>query len=101
AYNVLTRRYHASVISKQQQNTNSLSLQQSFATLNEALSLVRRPSRWVIVEKGVLPIGETYKVAVRMGLDISQLPKPFQVNSFNNSDWRFSSDWKIFNYKVE
>jgi hypothetical protein len=32
---------------------------------------------------------------------VSQLPKPFQVNAINNSDWRFSSDWKRFTYKVE
>ncbi len=99
SYNVLTRRYHASIISKQ--NANSPNLQQSFSSLDDALSLVRRPNRWVIAEKDALKAGETYKVSVRMGLDLSQLPKPFQVNSFNNSDWRLSSDWKNFNYKVE
>ncbi|MGS0740984.1 DUF4390 domain-containing protein [Glaciimonas sp. GG7] len=92
SYNVLTRRYHAAI---------SGSLQQSFDTLEDALSLIRRPSRWVIADKGALQIGEVYKVAVRMGLDLAQLPKPFQVNALNNSDWRLSSDWKTFNYKAE
>ncbi|MBB5200238.1 hypothetical protein HNR39_002073 [Glaciimonas immobilis] len=92
SYNVLTRRYHAAI------NGN---LQQSFDSLEDALSLIRRPSRWIIAEKGALQTGEIYKVAVRMGLDLAQLPKPFQVNALNNSDWRLSSDWKTFNYKAE
>lgn len=92
SYNVLTRRYHAAI---------NGSLQQSFNSLDDALSLIRRPSRWVIADKGALQAGEVYKVAVRMGLDLAQLPKPFQVNALNNSDWRLSSDWKTFNYKAE
>ena len=92
SYNVLTRRYHAAITG---------SLQQSFSTLDDALSLVRRPSAWVIADKGELHPGEIYKVAIRMGLDLAQLPKPFQVNALNNSDWHLSSDWKTFNYKAE
>lgn len=92
SYNVLTRRYQAAI---------NGSLQQSFDSLDDALSLIRRPSRWIIADKGALQIGEIYRVAVRMGLDLAQLPKPFQVNALNNSDWRLSSDWKTFNYKAE
>ena len=36
-----------------------------------------------------------------MGLDVAQLPKPFQVNALNNSDWRLASDWKSFNFRAE
>ncbi|WP_240162522.1 DUF4390 domain-containing protein [Glaciimonas sp. PAMC28666] len=92
SYNVLTRRYQAAI---------NGSLQQSFDSLDDALSLIRRPSRWIIADKGALQVGEIYRVAVRMGLDLAQLPKPFQVNALNNSDWRLSSDWKTFNYKAE
>jgi hypothetical protein len=92
SYNVLTRQYRAAIIG---------SLQQNFSTLDDALSLVRRPRRWTVAERGRLKVGETYNVAVRFMLDVSQLPKPFQVNAINNSDWRFSSDWKRFTYKVE
>lgn len=92
SYNVLTRRYHAGVTGQ---------LQQSFNTLNDALALVRRPNRWVVADKNALKSGETYQVALRMGLDVAQLPKPFQINALNNSDWRLSSDWKSFNLKVE
>lgn len=92
SYNVLTHQYHAAISGR---------LQQSFSTLDDALSLVRTPNRWVIAEKGALKRGETYKVSVRMGLDVARLPKPFQVHALNSSDWRFSSDWTQFSYKAE
>lgn len=92
SYNVLTRQYHAAIIGR---------LQQSFNTLEDALSMVRRPSRWVVAERGALKSGETYHVAVRMRLDLAQLPKTFQVHALNNSDWRLSSDWKFFTFKAE
>lgn len=91
-YNVLTRQYRAGPVG---------SLQQNFNSLDDALSLLRRPSRWVIAEKGALKTGEVYTVALRMGLDLAHLPKPFQVNALNNSDWRFASDWKRFGFKAE
>jgi hypothetical protein len=31
-----------------------------------------------------------------MTLDLSKLPKPFQVNALNNRDWNVSSDWLRF-----
>ena len=92
SYNVLTHQYHASISGR---------LQQSFTSLDDALSLVRRPSRWVVAEKGALKSGEIYTVAVRMGLDVARLPKPFQVHAMNSSDWRFSSDWKQFTFRAE
>ena len=92
SYNVLTRRYHAGLAGQ---------LQQSFATLDDALALVRRPNRWTVADKSALKAGEIYHVALRMGLDLEQLPKPFQVNALNNSDWRLSSDWKYFTFKAD
>lgn len=92
SYNVLTRQYRAAITG---------SLQQNFSTLDDALSLIRRPRRWIVAEKGSLKLGETYHVAVRMKLDVTHLPKPFQINAINNSDWRMSSDWKHFTYTLE
>lgn len=92
SYNVLTNQYHAAISGR---------LQQSFSSLADALSLVRRPNRWLIAEKGVLQSGQTYSLAVRMGLDVARMPKPFQVHALNSSDWRFSSDWKQFTFKAE
>jgi hypothetical protein len=92
SYNTLTRQYQAAIGGR---------LQASFTTLDEALSLVRRPGRWLIAEKGVLKPGENYLLTVRMGLDVALMPKPFQVNALNNSDWRLSSDRKQFSFKAE
>lgn len=92
SYNVLTRQYYAAITGR---------LQQSFHTLDDALSMIRRPSRWLIAERGALKRGETYNAEIRMGLDTAQLSKPFQVNALNNSDWRLSSDWKHFSFRAE
>ncbi|MEN3293971.1 MAG: hypothetical protein V7642_3224 [Burkholderiales bacterium] len=92
SYDVLTRQYHANISGR---------LHQSFATLDDALSLLRRPSRWIVADKGALKPGATYNVAIRMGLDVARLPKPFQVNALNNSDWRLSSDWKQFTFRAD
>ena len=92
SYNVLTRQYHAAILGR---------LQQSFSSLDEALSLIRRPSRWLVAENSSLKSGAVYSVSVRMRLDVAQLAKPFQVNAINNADWRLSSDWKTFLYKAE
>lgn len=97
SYDLITRKYHAAVYHP----SSNGRLQQSFDSLEDALSLVRRPARWVVAEKGMLKPGETYLVGVRMRLDLDQLSKPFQVHALNNSDWRLSSDWKHFSYKAD
>lgn len=91
SYNVLTRQYHVSLGG----------LQQSFATLDDALFLIRRPSRWLVAARGALKVGQTYNVTLRMGMDRDYLPKPIQVNAFNNSDWRLASNRKTFLYTAE
>jgi hypothetical protein len=92
SYNVLTRQYHVSVVG---------SVQQSFPTLDDALFMIRRPSRWLIAPKGALKPGETYNVTLRMFMDRQFLQKPLQVNAFNNAGWQLSSNKKTFTYKAE
>lgn len=91
-YNVLTRQYHVLIEG---------SMQQSFQTLEDAMLLIRRPSRWLIAPKGALKRGETYTVTLRMFMDREQLNKPMQVNALNNSDWRLASKNKSFPYTAE
>lgn len=92
SYNVLTRQYRVSV---------NGSLSRSFNTLEDALAAIRNPARILIAEHDALKPGETYQASVRMGLDVTQLPKPFQVNALNSSEWRISSGWKQFDFRVE
>ena len=91
-YNPLTRQYRVGFIE---------SVKQNFTTLDDALLMLRRPGRWVVAGKDSLNSGETYSVSVRMRLNPEYLPKPFQFNALNNSDWHFASDWKIFNFVAE
>jgi hypothetical protein len=91
-HDVLTRQYNVSILG---------SVHQSFATLEDALFLIRRPSRWVIAPKGALKPGETYNVSLKMGMNREYLSKPIQINAFNNSGWRLSSNTKTFTYKAE
>jgi hypothetical protein len=40
--------------------------------------------------------GASYEAAVRMKLDVNQLPKPFQVNALASREWQLASDWYRF-----
>lgn len=92
SYNVLTRQYYIAAAG---------SLRQTFSSLDDALALVRRPPRWLVADRDALKPGANYQFSLRMRLDVTQLPKPFQVNAMNDSDWRLSSDWRTFTYKAE
>ena len=76
-----------------------LGLDWNYSSLEDALSAIRYPPRWTIADSSDLEAGEKYDVGVRIMLDVSQLPKPFQINALNNRDWRLSSDWKWFSYR--
>ncbi len=91
-YHVFTRQYFVSIAG---------SVQQSFPSLEEALFMIRRPSRWLIAPKGALKPGETYTVTLRMFMDRELLSKPIQVNAINNAEWRLTSIRKSFPYKAE
>ena len=91
-YDVLTRQYQVSVVG---------SMLQSFATLEDAMVLIRRPSRWLIAPRGTLKSGETYNVTVRMYMDRERLAKPIQLNAFSNAQWRLESKDKKFQYRAD
>ncbi len=89
SYNVLTQQYRASVDG---------SLHRNFSRLDDMLALLRRPSRWLVADSGVLQKDGSYTVAVQLSLDVSALPKPIQVSALGNGDWRMSSGWTRFSY---
>ena len=70
--------YHA--LSRQYRLSTGL-LQQNFATLEEALNVLKRVRNWLVVERSVSPLGADYEAAVRMRLDAALLPKPFQLSA--------------------
>ncbi|MDQ3188991.1 MAG: DUF4390 domain-containing protein [Pseudomonadota bacterium] len=69
-------------------------LSQSFESLEEALSLLKSVRNWRVADKGVLAPREEYDAQVRMRLDVTQLPKPFQVNAITSREWTLASDWR-------
>jgi hypothetical protein len=89
SYNALTRQYRLSAGS---------GLHQSFASLSDALQVLSRLRNWVVAERGDkgLRAGETYDAALRLRLDVTQLPKPFQITALGNKDWSLASDWKTW-----
>jgi len=65
----------------------------SARTIAEALQAVGSIGGWQVIEGNQLDASKSYTASLRMTLDLSKLPKPFQVNALNNRDWNVSSDW--------
>ena len=68
----------------------------SAKTISEALQAVGSIGGWRVIDNTQLDPSKSYTAALRMTLDLSKLPKPFQVNALNNRDWNVSSDWYRF-----
>jgi hypothetical protein len=83
SYNALTRQYRLSLGM----------LSQNFATLNEAVRFMTRVRNLQVAEKSTVKPDNTYMAAVRLRLDVSQLPKPFQISALGSREWNIGSDW--------
>jgi hypothetical protein len=68
----------------------------SAKTIAEALQAVGSIGGWRVIDANQLDTSKSYTASLRMTLDLSKLPKPFQVNALNNRDWNVSSDWLRF-----
>jgi len=86
SYQPLTRRWRLQVSPTPIGNAG-LALGQSFDTQEEALAAVRNVSRWKIAELSDLEPDAKYSVDFRFRLDVSQLPRPFQIGAVGQSDW--------------
>jgi hypothetical protein len=90
---VLRLSYHA--LSRQYRLSTGL-LQQSFPTLEEALNVLKRVRNWLVVERAVRLSDADHDAAVRMRLDTTLLPKPFQLSALTGRDFQLESPWKRF-----
>ena len=81
SFNTLTRQYRIGIGA----------LYQNFPSLAEALAFMSRVRRREDIEAGALRKEASYAAALRMRLDTTQLPKPFQLNS--GRDWNIGSEW--------
>ncbi|HEY4038381.1 MAG TPA: DUF4390 domain-containing protein [Burkholderiaceae bacterium] len=71
-------------------------LGQPFDTLAEALATVRTVRGWKVAGRAAAESRDHLQARVRLRLDTTMLPKPFQVDSLTslaNHDWALSSDW--------
>ncbi len=84
SYNALTRQYRLS----------ANGFQTNYGSLEEAINVMSRLRGWRVAEADRIRRNETYEVWLRLRLDTSQLPKPFQVGAINNPDWDLGSEWK-------
>jgi hypothetical protein len=90
SYHALTRQYRVS----------SGALFQSFSTLTDALRVLSRVRSWQVLEPGQTNVGADYQAALRMRLDVTQLPKPFQVSALTSREWNLASDWRRWPFKT-
>jgi len=90
SYHPLTRQYRVS--------TGGLQL--PFTRLKGALQFIQRVRGWRVFDRGMVKAGETYQAEARMRLDLTQLPKPFQINAVNTREWNLASEWRHFSFTV-
>ncbi len=82
SYNVLTRQYRLS----------RGALFQNYTSFEDALNILARQTSSLIPQERVKD-DSNYIVAVRLRLDVAQLPLPLQVNAMTGRDWALDSDW--------
>jgi len=89
AYQPLTRRWRLNVSSEPIAHSGvTSSLSQNFESLREAIDVIRRQTGWKVADMADIDPDARQYVAYRFRLDVSQLPRPFQIAAGNQADWR-------------
>jgi len=83
SYNALTRQYRVA----------SGLLGQTFDALDEVERFLSRVTSRPVATRDQLTKGTRYEAAMRLRLDVNQLPKPFQVNALASREWSLQSEW--------
>lgn len=83
SYHALTKQYRLQI--HEQQKT--------FGTLAELKSELGHIQEWRVVERALLKKRYAYEARLRMRLDLTQLPKPLQVNALASKEWSMESEW--------
>lgn len=87
-YQPLTRRWRLNTSTVPFTNSGlGVVLGQNFDDLDEALSAMRRVSRWRIGNADAIDPDAAHTVQLRFRLDMSQLPRPLQIGAVGRSDW--------------
>jgi hypothetical protein len=88
--------YHA--VSRHYRLSTGL-LQQQFATLEEALQVLRSVRNWIVIDRSASLADASYEAALRMRLDTTLLPKPFQLSALTSREMNLESSWRRFTFR--
>jgi len=92
AYQPLTRRWRMNVSPEPIGNAGlGVSISQNFESLSDAMQALQRQVRWRIADATLLDGDSRHYVEFRFRLDMSQLPRPFQIGVVGNSEWNLSA----------
>ncbi|HLS87012.1 MAG TPA: DUF4390 domain-containing protein [Burkholderiales bacterium] len=95
ASKTLRRRLSYHPLSRQYRVSAGL-LHINFDSLREALDAISRVRNWLVVDRTVTFVDDDYQAAVRLRLDTTLLPKPFQVSALTSRDLQLETPWKRF-----
>ena len=89
AFQPLTRRWRVNIVSGLVSSSSGLraTLNQNYDSLPEAMSAVQRLSRWRIADNAEIEGDVPYRMEFTFNLDLSQLPRPFQIGVVGQRDW--------------
>jgi hypothetical protein len=90
AFQPLTRRWRLQVSANPIGNSGMV-LGQMFDTREEAMAAIQRTSRWRIADPSTVDPDSTQTVEFRFRLDVSQLPRPFQIGAVGQSEWNINA----------
>jgi hypothetical protein len=65
---------------------------QNFDSLQEALASVQRVGRWRIADLGDIDPGAVHFLQFRFWLDLTQLPRPFQIGVAGQREWTIQAE---------
>jgi hypothetical protein len=93
AYQPLTRIWRVNIVNGVVQGASGLraTLNQNYDNLTDALSAVQRLSRWRVADNADVEPDAVYKLDFSYYLDLSQLPRPFQIGVVGQKDWTISA----------
>ncbi len=96
AYQPLTRRWRVNIASGLITSSAGLraTLNQNYETLPEALSAIQRVARWKIADVTEIDPEAAHKLDFSFRLDLTQLPRPFQIGVAGQKDWNISAQVK-------
>ncbi len=88
AFQPLTRRWRLNILAGAISVTGlRASFSQNYDTLPEAMAAIQRISRWRIADAAEIDPAAPHTVEFRFRLDLSQLPRPFQIGVAGQRDW--------------